>query len=233
MSNNVMCTIENHATLFGLMSKYANELAGEDGKLAVLKAVTKYGNERGQRMATSAKNNGDEINTLTNQAYGEWKPDYDGQMTFGIIHGEPTLQTFISKCAWCDAWKKHDLLEYGKLYCVDVDNAVYLGYQDKYKCDELGEPMSWGGDVCRFDWGGSLSQDELELLANKKKENGSKFMKDMNFHTAHILNTVGDTIKEELGDVGEKAVSKAIEDYKEIFGEEYFNVLLSYDKSVF
>ena len=68
---------------------------------------------------------GDELNTMTNQAYGEWKPDYDGQMEFGQLRTEPSLQTYISKCAWCEAWQKHHITEYGKYYCVNVDNAVY------------------------------------------------------------------------------------------------------------
>ena len=64
---------------------------------------------------------GDELTTMTNQAYGEWKPDYAGQMDFGTLRTEPTLQTYIAKCAWCEAWKKHNITEYGKYYCVNVD----------------------------------------------------------------------------------------------------------------
>lgn len=58
---------------------------------------------------------------MTNQAYGEWKPDYAGQMDFETLRTEPTLQTYIAKCAWCEAWKKHNITEYGKYYCVNVD----------------------------------------------------------------------------------------------------------------
>ena len=108
-----MNQIEQHATLFALLSRQAITLAGEAGKEAILKGMTKYGNERGARMAKRALANGEELTTMTNQAYGEWKPDYAGQMDFGTVRTEPTLQTYIAKCAWCDAWKKHDLLEYG------------------------------------------------------------------------------------------------------------------------
>ena len=96
-------------------------------KEAILEGMTTYGNERGARMAANALAHGDELNTMTNQAYGEWKPDYEGQMEFGQLRTQPTLQTYVSKCAWCDAWKKHNLTEYGKYYCVNVDNAVYQG----------------------------------------------------------------------------------------------------------
>ena len=125
MEEKVICKIEHHAVLFALLSRQAITLAGEAGKEAILKGMTKYGNERGARMAANALANGEELTTFSNQAYGEWKPDYVGQMDFGTLRTEPTLQTYIAKCAWCDAWKKHDLAEYGKYYCVNVDNAVY------------------------------------------------------------------------------------------------------------
>ena len=95
----VKCMIEHHAVLFALLSKQAILLAGESGKEAILKGMTKYGNERGARMAKNALANGEELNTFANQAYGEWKPDYAGQMDFGTIQTEPTLQTYIAKCA--------------------------------------------------------------------------------------------------------------------------------------
>ena len=40
-------------------------------------------------------------------------------------------------------------------------------------------------------------------------------MKDFNFHTAHLLHTVGGTLKEELGETGELAVQKGIAEYIE------------------
>ena len=102
----VSCKIEHHAVLFALLAKYAIQECGDEGREAILAGMTAYGNERGMRMAQNALAHGDELTTMTNQAYGEWQPDYEGQMEFGQIRTEPTLQTYISKCAWCDAWKK-------------------------------------------------------------------------------------------------------------------------------
>ena len=229
----ITCKIEHHAILFALLSKSAITLAGEAGKEAILKGMTKYGNERGARMAKNALANGDDLTTMTNQAYGEWKPDYAGQMDFGTIHTEPTLQTYIAKCAWCDAWKKHNFTEYGKYYCVNVDNAVYQGFRPDFVCTPTTTALSWGGERCEFDWGHPLTAEEVTLLAEKKKALGSSCMKDFNFHTAHLLHTVGNTLKEELGETGEIAVQKAIEEYIEKFGQEYFDVLGEIDHAEF
>lgn len=229
----ITCKIEHHAILFALLSKNAITLAGEAGKEAILKGMTKYGNERGARMAARALAHGDELTTMTNQAYGEWKPDYAGQMDFGTIHTEPTLQTYIAKCAWCDAWKKHDLTEYGKYYCVNVDNAVYQGFRSDFVCTPTTTSLSWGGERCEFDWGHPLSAEEVIQLAEKKKTLGSSCMRDFNFHTAHLLHTVGGTLKEELGETGELAVQKGIEEYIEKFGQEYYDVLGEIDYAEF
>ena len=157
----VSCKIEHHAMMFAFLAKHAIELCGEAGKDAILAGMTTYGNERGARMAANALAHGDELTTMTNQAYGEWKPDYAGQMDFGTLRTEPTLQTYIAKCAWCEAWKKHNITEYGKYYCVNVDNAVYQGFRSDFVCTPTATSMSWGGKRCEFDWGHPLSQEEV------------------------------------------------------------------------
>lgn len=221
----INCKIEHHAILFAYLAKRAIEICGEEGKEAILAGMTTYGNERGQRMAANALAHGDELSTMTNQAYGEWKPDYDGQMEFGQLRTEPTLQTYISKCAWCDAWKKHGLTEFGKLYCVNVDNAVYQGFRSDFVCTPTTTAMSWGGERCEFDWGHPLSPGEVSALAEKKKELGTSCMKDFNFHTAHLKSTICQVLVQRLGEDGEKAGKLALKDYTDTFGQEYLDVL--------
>ena len=221
----VQCKIEHHAVLFALFAKHAIELCGEKGKEAILTGMTTYGNERGARMAANAIAHGDPLTTMTNQAYGEWKPDYNGQMEFGQLRNEPTLQTYISKCAWCDARKKHGLTEYGKFYCVNVDNAVYQGFRSDFVCTPTATSMSWGGERCEFDWGYPLTPDEVTQLAEKKKELETSCMKDFNFHTAHIKHTISKTLIDTLGKDGQKAVDLALKDYADTFGQEYLDVL--------
>ena len=220
--DNIVCRIEHHAVLFALLAKYAVTICGKRGEEAIQKGMIVYGNERGARMAANALARGDELTTMTSQAYGEWKPDYEGQMEFGQ---EPTFQTYITKCAWCDAWKKHSLLEYGKLYCVNVDKAVYQGFRSDFVCTPMAAALSWGGSRCEFDWGHPISEEEAEELARKKKELGTSCMKDFNYHTSHLKNTIGRTLTEEFGEDGKKAVELALEEYADIFGREYMEIL--------
>lgn len=223
--DNIVCRIEHHAVLFALLAKYAVTICGKRGEEAIQKGMIVYGNERGARMAANALARGDELTTMTSQAYGEWKPDYEGQMEFGQLRLEPTFQTYITKCAWCDAWKKHNLLEYGKLYCVNVDKAVYQGFRSDFVCTPMAAALSWGGSRCEFDWGHPISEEEAEELARKKKELGTSCMKDFNYHTSHLKNTIGRTLTEEFGEDGKKAVELALEEYADIFGREYMEIL--------
>ena len=153
--------IENQAMMFAFLSRAAIEAKGEEGRAAIQDGMIRYGRERGARMAERARKAGDPVDLWTNQAYGEWKPDYAGQMEFGMLRSEPTYQTYIAKCAWCEAWKKNDILEFGREYCVNVDAAVYEGFGCGAVCTPISTAMSWGGDRCDFDWGKPLSEEEL------------------------------------------------------------------------
>lgn len=221
----VSCTIEHHAILFALLLKYATVQGKEAGQEAIQRGMTRYGRERGARMAQNALEHGDALNTMTFQAYGEWAPEYPGQMDAGQIQIAPTLQTYVTKCAWCDAWNKHHLLEYGKYYCLNVDNAVYQGFNSGFTCRHLGTPLSFGGPRCEFDWGHPLTDEENRFLSDKKAQLGTSCTKDFTYHTAHILYTISHTLLEELGDKGKTAVDAAVKDYVALFGIEYLNAL--------
>lgn len=232
-----MLRIENQAVMFALLSKHTFLKLGpenhEKAHEVIQTGMVRYGRERGARMAARARRNGDPVTLWTNQAYGEWKPDYAGQMEFGIVRTEPTFQTYISKCAWCEAWKKYGLLEYGREYCVHVDEAVYEGFGTGSVCTPQGDPMSWGGARCEFDWGVPLSEGDQKKLTEKKQELGTSCMKDFTFHTAHIYSTVASVIREELPDQAESIIAAAEREYIDVFGEDEFTPLLKYTPADF
>ncbi len=233
MENKTLCQIEHHATLYALFSKYIFEAYGEDGAEVAQQLAALYGKERGARMAKTALANGDDLSIINNQAYGEWKPNYPGQMTFGITQGEPSLQTYISKCAWCEAWRKHDLLDYGKHYCEVVDNAVFQGFNPDYVCTIIGTTMSWGGECCKFDWEANMTTEELEALAAKKQALGSRFMKDFNYHTAHMYYTGCKFLQNYSPSAQTDIIEPVIAEYIQLFGQEYFDVLLPFESEIF
>ncbi len=226
--------IENQAVMFALLSKYSFLAKGEEEARRVMqKGMIKYGRERGARMAANAKAHGDPIALWTNQAYGEWKPDYPGQMEFGYLETEPTLKSYISKCAWCDAWKKYDLLKYGREYCVNVDSAVYEGFCPDFVCTPYTAAMSWGGERCQFDWGLPLPEEDLAKMKERKAEIGTSCMKDFDFHTAHIYFTITGVMKREWPDDADEIIEKAVKEYIGIFGQKDYDDIFKYSPEDF
>ena len=225
--------IENQAMMFAFLSRAAIEVKGEEGRAAIQAGMIRYGKERGARMAERARKAGDPVDLWTNQAYGEWKPDYAGQMDFGMLRAEPTYQTYIAKCAWCEAWKKNDILEYGREYCVNVDAAVYEGFGAGAVCTPISTSMSWGGERCDFDWGKPLSKEELRLVADKKAELGTSAMRDFNFHTAHIYYSIADELRRHFPEDSGEIIEKAVADYIDLFGQEAYDCLLKFSPDEF
>ena len=184
-------------------------------------------------MAERARKAGDPVDLWTNQAYGEWKPDYAGQMEFGMLRSEPTYQTYIAKCAWCDAWKKNDILEYGREYCVNVDAAVYEGFGCGAVCTPISTSMSWGGERCDFDWGKPLSEEEIKMISEKKAGLGTGAMRDFSFHTAHIYFSIADELRRHFPEESEAMIEKAVADYIDLFGQEAYDCLLEFSPDEF
>ena len=225
--------IENQAMMFAFLSRAAIEAKGEEGRAAIQDGMIRYGRERGARMAERARKAGDPVDLWTNQAYGEWKPDYAGQMEFGMLRSEPTYQTYIAKCAWCEAWKKNDILEFGREYCVNVDAAVYEGFGCGAVCTPISTSMSWGGDRCDFDWGKPLSTEAVKMVSDKKAELGTSAMRDFNFHTAHIYFSVADELRKHFPEDSEAMIDRAVADYIGLFGQEAYYCLLEFPPDEF
>ena len=225
--------IENQAMMFAFLSRAAIEAKGEAGRAAIQDGMIRYGKERGARMAERARKAGDPVELWTNQAYGEWKPDYAGQMEFGTLRTEPTYRTYISRCAWCDAWKKNGILEYGREYCVNVDAAVYEGFGCGAVCTPVSVSMSWGGERCDFDWGKPLSEEDVRMVADKKAELGTSAMRDFTFHTAHIYYSIADELRRHFPEDSEAMIDRAVEDYIALFGQEAYDCLLEFSPDEF
>lgn len=210
--------VEHHAVLFALMAKHAMEHCGDKAKQVLIDSVTKYGEERGARMAQRAIKNGDPLDLVSNQAYGEWRARPE-EMEGGVLCYTPTYHTYAAKCPWCDAWNKHGLLDYGKFYCYTIDEAVFRGFNPQFTMKTLTN-LSFGADKCEFDWHQPMSQEEADRLAAKKEHLGTSCLRDFAYHTAHLLQTVGGYLEEHLGQQGAQAVEEAKADFVKLFGQE-------------
>ncbi|MBU3215657.1 L-2-amino-thiazoline-4-carboxylic acid hydrolase [Clostridium estertheticum] len=219
----VHCRIEHHAVLVALFAKYTIERFGEKGKEAIYIGIENYGHERGKRMAKRAIANGDALDFINSQAYSEWVPE-KSTMEFGILKTEPELVSAVTKCEWCVSWKKYNLLDYGKYYCVNIDAAVFNGFNKNFHMKATSN-LSFGADHCEFHWENPMHEEDTIKLAQKRTELGSTCTRDFNFHTAHLLYSMSKTLKDKLGEGGILIISQVVEEYILLFGKEYFDVL--------
>ena len=213
--------IEDHALLFGLLGREAEEQYGEAGLSALKKATILYGKERGLRMAMRAIKNGDSLSPENYIIYSEWKDDR-GMSLSKVEAISPEYRTKSLRCGWCDTWQKYDLMRYGRIYCAYIDKSLVKGFCPDNEL-ELSSKLSEGSDCCDFHWVGADFRDEagLSKAMMKKASMESENIKDFLYHCGHLLSALRRTFLLELGLVkGQQIVDRALSSYADIMGED-------------
>ncbi|MCB2294835.1 L-2-amino-thiazoline-4-carboxylic acid hydrolase [Clostridium algoriphilum] len=217
------CTIKHHAVLFALFAKYTIKGFGEKGKEVIYSGVENYGHERGKRMAERAIANGDVLDFVNYQAYGEWVPEKD-EMEFGILKTEPEFVSNVTKCEWCQSWKKYNLLDFGKYYCINIDAAVFNGFNEEFDMKATSN-LSFGSDHCEFHWRNPMNKDDIIKLTQKKEKLGTSCTRNFNFHTSHLLHSMSKTLNDRLFEDAQLIINKVLQEYVLLFGKKYLDVL--------
>lgn len=211
--------IEDHAVMYGLLVKNAIEFFGKKGEETSVKGTILYAKERGLRMAMRAIVDGKSLTPNNYLVYGEWA-DYKNASKTEIKSVMPKFRTDVLKCGWCEAWKKYNLLEYGKIYCTWIDKNLVKGFNPENDL-EIDSILSHGDPCCSFHWVGV----EFENMDALKKNNEKKIavadytIKDFLYHTAHILSAMRRAYYMELGLLkGNEIIEKSLKEYEAIFG---------------
>ncbi len=213
--------IEQHAALVALLAKYAIEGSGEAGREAFLAGIRRMAYERGTRMAARALQNGDRLDIVSFNAYGEWRAQ-PGEMGAALQHEDGAAVMVVTNCPWNNSWRKHGLIEYGKLYCEVVDDALARGFHPEFQCS-VPCTLSADGACCRFEWGIPMTAQEEQTLFNKKAAMGDSCARSFDYHIAHVLHSVGDELILRLGQEGAAAVEQAKKAFVRLFGQEYLD----------
>ena len=185
----------HHAVLFGALAEGVLSAFGDKGKELLEKAVIRYGNERGQRMAKRALKNGDPLDMASYFAYGEWGVTGGFEKT-APKKDCPYLHYHVTKCPWCTAWEEAHMMEYGQYYCRSVDAAILQGFNPELKMELPVWHSMPGADHCDFNW---LDAENTEERVSRQKEIaariGDSAKKDFRYHSAHEYSVVMDEVK--------------------------------------
>jgi hypothetical protein len=203
--------------LFAWIARAVIARAGaEKGEAVMRQAVRRYGEERGQRMALRAEADGEQLSMANYLAYGEWSADPEEIEQVMVEEGAVVRMT-VHKCPWHAAWTENDLMTYGRLYCLEIDEALVRGFNPALKLD-VNATQTNEGKPCEF---------VFHELEDKGPRRGR--VMPWAYHVGHLYKTVGDVVVEELEAAGGEAVSEALTAFAERYGEEAAQVVLRYE----
>lgn len=133
--------------LFSTIAEEVITQFGDEGRKAIGEAVKKFGEERGRKIAKLVKSLGKEL-TLTNfYIYGDLDGGQITKSKLKIVDGN--VEVLIRDCMFCNTSRDWDKLEYGKIYCEYVDQAIIKGYNPDIIL-EIPMTMTGGDNKCHF-----------------------------------------------------------------------------------
>ncbi len=211
----------HHALLFVWIARAIVERAGvERGEAILRKAIRQYGQERGRRMALRAQANKHALNMVNYFGYAEYRIT-PGVMDLNITRQSPHARLCISKCPWHKAWKEAGLLSLGRLYCLEIDEALVRGFNPALQL-EVKETLSGGGARCEFVYHDADPTILNYILLGYRRavSPGTKAVMPWDFHVGHLFITLEKVAVEELGQVGQDAVEAGLAEFTQRYGEQ-------------
>ena len=230
----MMMTARDHALLFAFISKSVIQETGtEKGEPVIQEAVREYGRQRGKRMALRAKKNGHGLTMDNYFAYGEWAVPKN-EMSFKFVEKTPHARMQIYRCPWHETWKDKGLLEYGKYFCQEIDEALVHGFNPDLVI-RVNSTRTNGGEVCDFvfrDAGLSFFKF-LGLAFKKKVRPGKNAVMPWEYHCGHLYKTMGQVIRRDLGEKADTVMANALKHAKAFFNENQISAIMSYKNTDF
>jgi len=220
-------TPTHHALLFAWISRAVIERVGtETGEDAIRRAVRRYGEQRGRRMALRAKANRHPLTMNHYMAYREWKAD-PGESQSQVVATEPQLTLNVLSCPWQRAWEDNALMSFGRLYCREIDVALVHGFNPELRLD-VNSTLTNDYAPCEFVYHGTDPDAAEDLTVD-----ADQTVMPWEYHLGHLFKTMGQVLNEELGKDGEEAIQSALESFSARFGEQAAAILLLHQDTDF
>lgn len=206
----------HHALLFAWLSRaVVTGVGAERGEEIVRRATRRYGEERGERMGLRAQAAGDALSMANFMAYGEWAAE-PGEAEHTVFVEDGKVRTEVHRCPWHGAWEADELMESGRLYCLEIDCALSRGFNPDLTL-EVKSNLSNDNRDCEFVY------HEGAVVEERKGR-----VMPWPYHIGHLYWTLRRVIVEELGEEGEGAADEALGCFGERYGEEAVSVVESF-----
>jgi hypothetical protein len=212
----------DHALLFAWLARSVVQRAGEvRGEAVVREAVRRYGGQRGRRMALRAQADGQPLTMANYRAYGEWQAA-EGETAHEKVMQGPDMVAHVHRCPWHRAWEAHKVMPFGRLYCLEIDQALVRGFNPALQLD-VNSILTEGDPYCEFVY------HDVEPAGGTGKGVAMPWA----YHLGHLYKTVGEVVVEELGEMGQRAVDEALAEFARHHGQEAARTVAGYGDTDF
>ena len=223
-------TPAHHGLLMAWIARHVYQRVGPlKGEAVIRKAIRRYGEERGQRMALRAQADKKELTTLSFLIYGEWSaaPGEVEQKLEQNNHNN--MRLLVERCPWQAVWLENDLLDFGRIYCQEIDLALMRGFNPELHLDVV-KTQTNDRQPCDFIFHGSplSTANSIALIVGKKLNPGKRAILPWEYHVGHLFKTFSDVLTAELGLVGREAAEAALGEFSTRFGEPAARVVRFY-----
>lgn len=211
----------HHALLHGWIARAIIDRVGEQsGQAVVRRAVRRYGEERGRRMAQRATANKHALSMPNYVVYAEYRLS-PGAIPLKIVERVPHARIRAPRCPWYATWKENGLLSEGRLYCLEVDQALVRGFNPELEL-EVKATLPDGAAECEFVYHDAnlTIPTYLAIQWRRTFSPGLKAVMPWDYHVGHLLTTYEQVAVAELGQVGHEAIRAALTQFAARYGEQ-------------
>jgi len=224
----------SHAILFALIARQVITRYGKEAALSALrKAIRRYGEQRGRRMALRALANGDELSMASFLAYGEWSYVTD-QAQMERMEDRADIRLSVRRCPWDEAWKAAGLLPYGRYYCQEIDAALLRGFNPDLRI-EIDQTLSNDCLPCEFIYRQAVEAPgkTLAFISEKSARLESRRVMPWEYHCGHLYQACSLIMGEEFGPPGRVTVQNALAEFGLRYGGAAAGTVAGYLKTDF
>jgi hypothetical protein len=224
---------KHHALLFAWISREVMRCVGaEKGEAVIRKAVRRYGSQRGRRMAMRTQADGQMPSMFNFLVYGEWEAS-EGDFDRIILETNPHFHIRVGRCPWHSTWVENDLLSCGRLYCLEVDQALMQGFNPDLAL-ELNATLPNDQRDCDFIYReANLTPENFKRMERRRKEVHDAAVMPWDYHLGHLYKTIREEVVDELGETGEEAINAAMSEFTREFGEDAAKIVMSFKETDF
>ena len=211
----------HHALLHGWIAQAIVERVGEQrGEAVIRKAIRQYGEERGRRMALRAQANKHVLSMPTYIGYTEYRVR-SGEIPLEIVERSPHARVRTPQCPWHTTWKANGLLSVGRIYCLEIDQALVRGFNPELRLD-VNATLTNGAAQCEFVYHDAnlTIPNYLMIQYRRVVSPGARAVMPWDYHVGHLFSTLEKVAVGELGQVGQAAIEAGLAAFAERYGEQ-------------